>query len=154
MIDDGRRGGGNAAKQPSLAWSLAALLTAGAGACRSAPPSHPAAPPSGPAKTLPPQPAPSARPANTLRWKTNDVSNFGYDIYRAESEAGPFVKINAQVVPGTLKPGKVQNFEYVDDTIDPRQDYWYYVESISLMGERLKFTPTLHAPAKSPRTPR
>jgi hypothetical protein len=97
------------------------------------------------------QPSPATeRPHNTLRWKTNDVSNFGYDIYRAESEAGPFVKVNAQPVPGTLKPGKVQTFEYEDDTIDPAKDYWYYVESIALTGERLKFTPTLLAPAKSP----
>ena len=94
--------------------------------------------------------AQAKRPHNILRWKTNDVSNFGYDIYRADSEAGPFVKVNPQPVPGTLKPGKVQNFEYEDTTIDPSRDYWYYVESISLTGERLKFTPTLKAPAKVP----
>ena len=135
MIENGRR------------HTLAALLAAGLGACRSAQPSRPA-------EALPPQPAPvatpapSERPHNTLRWKTNDVSNFGYDIFRAESEAGPFVKVNAQPVPGTLKPGKVQSFEYEDDTIDPRKDYWYYVLSITLTGARLKFTPTLKAPAK------
>ena len=89
-------------------------------------------------------------PHNTLTWKTNDVSNFGYDIYRADSEAGRFVKINAQPVPGTLKPGKVQTFQYEDRAIDPRRDYWYYVESITLAGERLKFTPTLKASAKKP----
>ena len=101
-----------------------------------------------------PQPE-AGRPHNTLRWKTNDVSNFGYDIYRAEREDGPFVKVNAQPVPGTLKPGKVQTFEYQDTAIDPGRDYWYYVESISLTGERMKFTPTLKAPAKvPPPTPR
>jgi hypothetical protein len=138
-----------------LAVPLAAALT-GLVACRSARPSPPA--PTVPSSAAP-SPAPVAtssslptaeRPHNTLRWKTNDVSNFGYDIYRADSESGPFVKITAAPVPGTLKPGKVQTFEYEDDAIDPAREYWYYVESISLTGQRLKFTPTLKAPAKLP----
>jgi hypothetical protein len=138
-----------------LAVPLAAALT-GLVACRSARPSPPApalpssAAPS-PAPVATPSSLPTAeRPHNTLRWKTNDVSNFGYDIYRADSENGPFVKITAEPVPGTLKPGKVQTFEYEDDAIDPVREYWYYVESISLTGQRLKFTPTLKAPAKAP----
>ena len=137
---------------------LAVALT-GMAACRPPRPSSTAPGTSAaatPSPTPPGTPAPSAaspqpgaeRPHNTLRWKTNDVSNFGYDVYRAESEGGPFVKVNAQPVPGTLKPGKVQTFEYEDDAVDPRRDYWYYVESISLTGERMKFTPTLKAPAK------
>jgi hypothetical protein len=133
-----------------LAASLSSLL-----ACRSAgaPAARTVLSPAPPAAVQPAPSAPAEAPSNTLRWKTNDVSNFGYDIYRAESEAGPFVKINARPVPGTLKPGKVQTFEYEDRAIDPRKDYWYYVESISLTGERLQFTPTLKAPAKSPPSP-
>ena len=60
------------------------------------------------------------------------------------------MKVNAEPVPGTLQPGKVQTFEYHDEAIDPSRDYWYYVESITLLGERVRFTPTLKAPAKSP----
>jgi hypothetical protein len=129
----------------------AAALTALLG-CRSA--DAPAAPaPPSPASSAAVLPASADAPHNTLTWKTNDVSNFGYDIYRAESEAGPFAKINAVPVPGALKPGKVQTFQYDDSTIDPRKDYWYYVECITLQGERLKFTPTLKAPAKVPSRP-
>jgi len=134
----------------TLGMSLAAFVALSA--CRSARPSPAVAVPA------PATPAPSSTPAaaaspvarlfNTLRWKTNDVSHYGYDVYRADSETGPFVKINAQPVPGTLKPGKVQTFEYEDATIEPGRVYWYYVESISLAGERAKFTPTLKAPAK------
>jgi hypothetical protein len=131
--------------------AAAAAVLAGLLACRSA---APPAPP-GPAPSAPPvavEPT-AAAPLNILRWKTNDVSNFGYDIYRAESEVGPFVKVNDRPVPGTLKPGKVQTFEYEDRAIDPRKDYWYYVESITLTGERLRFTPTMKAPAKDPPSP-
>jgi hypothetical protein len=131
---------------PAVA-SLAGLL-----ACRSAQPRVTSKPPSPrPAATV--QTAAPADLFNTLTWKTDDVSNFGYDIYRAESEAGPFVKVNAAPVPGTLKPGKVQTFQYEDHSIDPRKDYWYYVECITLTGERLKFTPTFKAAAKAPPSP-
>src|SRR5688500_207793 len=159
-------------KSLGLGMPLAAAL-AGMTACRSAQVAPPvaapaAASPAAPPAALPaPEPAPplaspgpgtearGERPHNTLRWKTNDLSNYGYDVYRAESEAGPFVRVTARPVPGTLKPGKVQTFEYHDEAIDPSRDYWYYVESISLTGERTKFTPTLKAPAKvPPPTPR
>ena len=129
----------------TLGVSVAAVVALST--CRSARPSPvPEVPSPAPSPLSIASPAP--RLFNTLRWKTNDVSNYGYDIYRADSETGPFVKINAEPVPGTLRPGKVQVFEYEDATIQPGKEYWYYVESISLTGERLKFTPTLKAPAK------
>ena len=96
---------------------------------------------------------PQAPVKNTVRWTTDGLNHFGYDVYRAESESGPFVKINAQMVSGAsgqrVRP-ESQSFEYVDDTIDPHKDYWYYVEATTLMKEKLKFTPTLKAPAKRP----
>ena len=140
--------GGKADRNWIVAGPVAAAL-AGLLGCRSAgaPASAPIPSPS-PAAAVPVTAAEA--PHNTLTWKTNDVSNFGYDIYRAESEAGPFVKINEQPVPGTLKPGKVQTFRYEDRAIDPHKDYWYYVECITLAGERLRFTPILKAPAKVP----
>lgn len=128
---------------------LPAAALAGLLACRSAQaPASSAVPSPAPAATV--QPSAAEASHNTLTWKTDDVSNFGYDVYRAESEAGPFVKVTQRPVPGTLKPGKVQTFQYEDRAIDPRKDYWYYVECITLQGERLKFTPTLKAPAKLP----
>jgi hypothetical protein len=132
----------------ALVGGPAAAALAGLLACRSAGrPLPAAAPPPAAAASVE---APAEVLHNTLTWKTGDVSNFGYDIFRAESEAGPFVKVNPQPVPGTLQPGKVQTFQYEDRAIDPRKAYWYYVESITLQGERLKFTPILKAPAKLP----
>jgi hypothetical protein len=141
--------GDKAAAKRIVEGPLVAAL-AGLVACRSAQTPVPATAPSPTPPATAELAAPAEAPHNTLTWKTNDVSNFGYDIYRAESEDGPFVKINARPVPGTLMPGKVQTFGYEDRAIDPRRDYWYYVECITLAGERLRFTPTLKAPAKNP----
>ncbi len=86
---------------------------------------------------------------NTLKWSTaSEVDNFGFDVYRAASEDGPFVRLNASPVPGAGTSDLPAYYEYVDDTIDPGSEYFYYVESISLGGGREKFTPTFHAAPK------
>lgn len=96
----------------------------------------------------------STGPRNTLRWQTNGLNNYGYDVFRAESESGPFEKINSALLPGNGTRGaSTQQFEYVDAKIDPHKTYWYYVESIDLMGKRAKFTPTLKAAPKLPPDP-
>jgi hypothetical protein len=124
-------------------------------------PAAPAAPPPA-AATAPPEPeapaqpepaAPTAESAtvwkNTLRWSTaSEVDNFGYDVYRGEREEGPFVRLNETPVPGAGTTDLPARYVYVDDTIDPDRDYYYYVESISMGGEREIFTPTFKAPAK------
>lgn len=94
-------------------------------------------------------PDPSA-PKNTLRWTTNQLNNYAYDIFRAEAEAGPFQKINAEPVPGGGKAAANNQFEYVDASIDPHKAYWYYVDSIDLMGKRARFTPTQKVAPKLP----
>lgn len=86
---------------------------------------------------------------NTLTWSTaSEVYNFGYDIYRAEHKNGPFQRITATPVAGAGTTDVPSDYEYIDDTIDPQQRYYYYIESISLSGERRKFTPTLEAAPK------
>ncbi|MCU0303698.1 MAG: hypothetical protein MUC56_06550 [Thermoanaerobaculales bacterium] len=90
-------------------------------------------------------------PANTLRWTTaSEVDNFGFDIYRALVEDGPFDRITAEPLPGAGTTDEPQNYVFVDVDIDPTRDYFYYIESISLGGVREKFSPVIRAPAKRP----
>lgn len=84
---------------------------------------------------------------NTLRWQTTDVDVWGYDVFRAESEAGPFTKLNGKLLDGRIK-NKAREFVFVDDTIEPGKAYWYYVEWQDLMGKRARLTPVMKAPAK------
>lgn len=88
---------------------------------------------------------------NTLRWTTaSEVDNFGYDVYRSESEEGPFDRLTEQPIKGAGTTDDRSDYVFVDDTIDPTKDYFYYVESISLGGERERFTPIYKAKAKLP----
>ena len=89
------------------------------------------------------------RLSNTAHWTTaSEEENFGYDVFRGESEKGPFVKLTKEPMLGNGTTDETHKYKYVDDTIDPCKDYWYYVESIASNGAREKFTPVFRAPAK------
>ncbi len=103
------------------------------------------------ALTVQAQPAsPASDPLqNVIRWSTaSEVDNFGFDVYRAEREEGPFTRITQQPVPGAGTSDEPARYEYTDTTIKPGIQYYYYVESISMSGVREKFTPTFKARIK------
>lgn len=82
------------------------------------------------------------KPSKTIKWATaSEVDNFGYDVYRSESEEGPFDRLTEDPIEGAGTTDEPSYYQFVDDTIDPRKDYYYYVESISIHGERERFTP-------------
>jgi hypothetical protein len=86
---------------------------------------------------------------NTLRWTTaSEVENFGFEIYRASAEDGPFDRITDEPIPGAGTTDEPTSYEYVDAEIDPTRGYYYYIESISLSGVRERFSPIQHAPPK------
>lgn len=89
--------------------------------------------------------------SNTLRWTTaSEVENFGFDIYRATSEEGPFERMTEEPLPGAGTVDEPQSYVWVDSDIDPAVDYYYFIESISFGGVREKFSPVIKAPAKRP----
>jgi hypothetical protein len=86
---------------------------------------------------------------NTVSWKTaSELDNYGFDVYRSTSEDGPFETINDKPIAGAGTVDVPQRYEHLDRDIQPDTAYVYYVESISLTGERKKVTPLLRAPPK------
>lgn len=89
------------------------------------------------------------RVTNTPKWATaSEESNFGFDVFRGESEDGPFIKLTEDPILGAGTTDEPSYYQFADDTIDPCKAYWYYVESISTSGVREKFTPTFRARPK------
>ena len=89
------------------------------------------------------------RVANTARWTTaSEQDNFGFDVFRGDSENGEFTKLTKEPLLGAGTSDETHKYEFRDDTIDPCREYWYYVEGISTSGSREKFTPTFRAPPK------
>ena len=86
---------------------------------------------------------------NVLRWATaSEVDNFGYDIYRGDSEEGPFDRITDEPMLGAGTTDETSQYEFIDTDIDPYKPYWYYVESISKAGKRERFTPIIKKEAQ------
>lgn len=141
----------------AIAAALAVMLGSG---CSSAAPLAPGPAPAVAAAPAAPAPlataalsAPEATPAvpykNTVRWTTaSEVDSFGFDVFRGELEEGPFLRLNAKPIAGAGTSDESHSYAYVDETIDPMREYFYYVESISMDGVREKFTPVSRARAK------
>ncbi len=88
--------------------------------------------------------------SNKIKWETaSELNNFGFDVLRGDGEEGPFTKVNENMIPGAGSIDTPRHYEFIDDTIEAEKVYWYYVESISMSGERQKFTPTFQSRAKS-----
>jgi hypothetical protein len=157
--------------------ALTLLIAAALVACSpsSPPPAAPVAPPAtapAPATTAAaaPKPAQEAAPAkeipegacgeqsalpadqrvaNTARWTTaSEQDNFGFDVYRGDTEKGEFKKLTKEPMLGAGTSDETHKYEYRDDTIDPCKEYWYYVEQTNTNGTHEKFTPTFRAPPK------
>lgn len=79
---------------------------------------------------------------NKIKWKTaSELNNFGYEIYRSDTEEGDYEVVTEDVIEGAGTTTDESNYEFRDDTIDPCKKYYYYVESISTDGVREAFTP-------------
>lgn len=96
---------------------------------------------------------PTALYDKTIRWATaSEVDNFGYDIYRGESPEGPFERLTEDPIAGAGTTDEPSYYTYVDEGLDPSKDYYYYIESISMFGQRERFTPVQKVPARHPGT--
>lgn len=70
-----------------------------------------------------------------LEWTTeSEIENAGFNLYRAESENGEYVKINDGLIPATGTPVKGSAYTFVDDEVENRQTYYYKLEDIEVSG--------------------
>jgi hypothetical protein len=83
-----------------------------------------------------------------LQWSTEaEIDNAGFNIYRAESEYGNYIKINSSLVPAQGSSTHGASYEFVDKDVQNRKTYCYKLEDIDLDG-----TSTMHGPVNA--TPR
>lgn len=81
----------------------------------------------------------------TLVWETGDeTNNIGFNIYRAESENGDYVRINDPIIFSQADSGIGASYEFVDADVANRQTYFYKLEDIDLNGDA-----TMHGPVNA-----
>ena len=90
---------------------------------------------------------------NNIKWSTaSEVENAGFNVYRGDSEDGPFERLNDELIEGAYTTDEPSSYSFLDREIDPYRSYFYYVESVSLSGVRENFTPVIRAKPKLPPT--
>lgn len=95
------------------------------------------------------RPASESGLANTLRWSTRrEVANAGFHVFRAESESGPFERLTDEAIPGAGFSSARREYLWEDRSIEPGREYFYYVESVTSSGKRVRVTPVIRASAK------
>ncbi len=83
-----------------------------------------------------------------ITWTTkSEIDNAGFNIYRAESEDGEYVKINDNLIPAAGSPTESASYKFVDGDVNNRKTYYYKLEDIDLNG-----VSTMHGPVSA--TPR
>jgi hypothetical protein len=77
-------------------------------------------------------PTPSPSGTATVFWgNPNNPDIYGYNIYRSESDSGPFVKVNPEIIrPDHNKP----NQTYTDHGLQNGRIYYYYIEAQHYAG--------------------
>jgi hypothetical protein len=93
----------------------------------------------------------TAKPANgsvTLNWVTEtEIDNAGFNIYRADSENGKYVKITDSLIASKAGATQGATYQFIDNDVENRKTYYYKLEDIDLNG-----TSTMHGPMSA--TPR
>jgi hypothetical protein len=78
----------------------------------------------------------TAKPGNdsvTLNWKTEtETDNVGFNILRAESENGAYVKMNTVLIPSKADAAGGASYQFIDSTAKNRKTYYYKLEDIDL----------------------
>ncbi|MCR4437663.1 MAG: SdrD B-like domain-containing protein [bacterium] len=70
-----------------------------------------------------------------LRWSTaSETENMGFDVYRAEGEDGPFVKINKALIPGAGNASVLHTYTYVDRDVELGKGYYYKLADVDYRG--------------------
>ena len=87
------------------------------------------------------EPTPAASVV-VVEWTTeSEVDMAGFNLYRSDSPAGPYVKVNATLIPGALDPLLGGKYAYTDTNVVAGRTYYYKLEDVELNG-----TATLHGP--------
>ena len=84
-----------------------------------------------------------------LKWETeSEANNAGFNIYRAESENGDYIKINRELISAKGSSTQGAAYEFVDSAVQIQITYYYKLEDFDLLGTFRTHGP-IHATAGS-----
>ena len=72
----------------------------------------------------------------------------GFNLYRAESEDGEYVKFNDSLIPAEGSPTQGASYQFVDENVQNRKTYYYKLEDIDLNGTSMMHGPVSAMPRR------
>ena len=88
--------------------------------------------------TRPPDP-PGTGPV--LRWSVaNEQTLYGYLIYRAEHENGPWQRVNERIIPVLGHDDAPSDYAWRDTSAVKGKTYWYFIKTLANNGSKQKLT--------------
>ncbi|MEW5985952.1 MAG: hypothetical protein AB1791_04905 [Chloroflexota bacterium] len=70
-----------------------------------------------------------------IRWTTeSELDIIGFNLYRADSPDGLFVKVNTDLIPPSADPFIGGEYEFVDQGVERGVTYYYQLETIDRNG--------------------
>jgi hypothetical protein len=80
-----------------------------------------------------------------LNWTTaSERDNAGFNMYRAETENGEYVKINGALIPAKGSVAQGATYRFVDWSVEKGKTYFYKLEDVDIAG-----IATQHGPASA-----
>jgi hypothetical protein len=74
-------------------------------------------------------------PAVTIEWSTaSELNTAGFNVLRGSAVAGPFTRLNAEVIPASPDPLVGGSYVYTDTHVTPGQTYYYQLEEVEFGG--------------------
>ena len=79
-----------------------------------------------------------------VEWTTeSEVNTAGFNVYRSESDEGPYIQVNRELIPSSPDPILGGRYVYTDTNVVAGQTYYYKLEDVELDGAT-----TLHGPVE------
>jgi hypothetical protein len=74
-------------------------------------------------------------PAVVFQWSTaSELDTAGFNVLRSDQPAGPFTRLNAEIIPASPDPLVGGSYIYTDTNVLPGQTYYYALEEVEFSG--------------------
>ena len=80
-----------------------------------------------------------------LSWVTeSEIDNAGFNIWRADAEAGPYAQLNDEIIPAKGSATQGAKYTFTDKTANGKRTYFYELQDVDVYGNS-----TFHGPVSN-----
>lgn len=82
------------------------------------------------------------RPVVLVEWSTaSELDTVGFNLYRSADQAGPYERVNTQLIPSSDDPLTGGQYRYKDRVLRGGQRYYYELEEVEASGATSRYGP-------------